>query len=279
MSAASLYEPHLVRVDEIVDETHDTRTLRLSFQDAGVAESFSFKAGQFGEFSVFGAGECTLCIASPPTRKGYIECSFKKVGRVTSAMRELNVGDTMGFRGPYGNEFPLEEMRGHSVVFVAGGIGLAPVRCAIWNVLDRREEYEDVTVVYGARSVGDVVFRREIEQWAARPDVRLWQTVDPGGETADWKGHVGFAPAIVEKANPSALNAFAIVCGPPIMTRLTLPLLTRLGFGDDRVYTTLENRMKCGVGKCGRCNIGPVYVCKDGPVFSAEQLKKLPSEY
>ena len=275
----NIYQPFAVRIDAIVDETVDTRTFRLKFVDPGVAETFDFKAGQFGEYSVFGSGESTFCIASSPTRKGYIECSFKAVGKATSAMRRLEVGDVMGFRGPYGNAFPLEKLYGKSVVFIAGGIGLAPVRCVIWNVLDLRDKFKDVTIVYGARTVADLVYKRELEDWGKRADVKLWTTVDPGGETPDWKGQVGFVPSIVEKAAPSAKDAFAVVCGPPVMIKFTLPVLQKLGFADRDIYTTLENRMKCGLGKCGRCNIGPVYVCKDGPVFTAEELKKLPAEY
>jgi len=275
----SLYQPQLMRIESIVDETPDTRTLRLAFQDADVASRFTFEAGQFGEYSVFGAGECTFCIASPPTRRGYIECSFKSVGKVTRALRSLSISDVVGFRGPYGNTFPLHKMEGKNIVFIAGGIGLAPVRCVIWNVLDERPKYNDVTIIYGARSVGDLVYRSELAEWQAMPDVKLWQTVDPGGETSDWAHEVGFVPAIVEKAAPSAKDAFAVVCGPPIMIRYTLPVLAKLGFNEDNVFTTLENRMKCGIGKCGRCNVGHVYVCKDGPVFTAAQLRSLPPEY
>ncbi len=275
----NLYEPHLVKIAGLVDETPDTRTFRLEFLDPEVARTFDFRTGQFGEYSAFGAGECTFCIASSPTRRGYIECSFKTVGKATTALRDLNVGDTMGFRGPYGNHFPLERMEGSSLVFIAGGIGLAPVRSVIWNALDLRDRFKDVTIVYGARSVSDLVYKRELEEWAARPDVTLRQTVDPGGETPGWTGDVGFVPAIVEKAAPSATNAFAVVCGPPVMIKFTLPVLKKLGFAEDRIYTTLENRMKCGIGKCGRCNIGPVYVCKDGPVFTAEEMAKLPQEF
>jgi sulfhydrogenase subunit gamma (sulfur reductase) len=277
--AAHLYTPHLVTVTDIIDETSDTRTFRLEFKDPAVAESFTFKAGQFGEYSMFGWGESTFCIASPPTRKGYIECSFKAAGKVTSALREVNVGDTIGFRGPYGNWFPVDDWVGKNILFVAGGIGLAPVRCVIWNVLDRRDEFGDVTIVYGARSVGDLVYKRELEEWAARKDVKLVRTVDPGGETPEWKGAVGYVTPMVEKTAPSAENSIAVICGPPIVIKLTLPALTNLGFADDAIYTTLENRMKCGVGKCGRCNVGRVYVCKDGPVFTAAQMKALPAEF
>ena len=275
----NLYEPYRVKIADLVDETPDTRTFRLEFLDPEVARTFDFKTGQFGEYSAFGAGECTFCIASSPTRRGYIECSFKTVGKATTALRDLNVGDTMGFRGPYGNHFPLEKMEGSSLVLVAGGIGLAPVRSVIWNALDLRDRFKDVTIVYGARSVSDLVYKRELDEWAARAVVKLHRTVDPGGETPDWTGEVGFVPTVLEKAAPSATNAFAVVCGPPIMIKFTLPVLKKLGFADDRIYTTLENRMKCGVGKCGRCNIGDKYVCKDGPVFRCDELQELPDEY
>jgi NAD(P)H-flavin reductase len=275
----NVYQPHPMRIEEITDETFDTRTFKLAFKDERLRDTFQFSAGQFGEYSVFGEGESTFCIASPPTRKGYIECSFRAVGKVTQAMRRLGVGDVVGFRGPYGNTFPLDAMKGHSVVFVAGGIALPPVRCVIWNVLDLRDQFEDVTIVYGARTVADLVYKRELAEWASRPDVKLWQTVDPGGETPDWKGEVGLIPKVLEKAAPSAENAFAVVCGPPVMIKFTLPVLSKLGFPDDHILTTLENRMKCGIGKCGRCNIGPLYVCKDGPVFTLAEIKRLPAEF
>jgi len=275
----NLYQPQLAAVTAITEETVDTRTFRLEFKDEAFARDFSFRAGQFGEYSVFGAGESTFCIASPPTRDGYIECTVKAAGKVTAELREVNVGDTLGFRGPYGNWFPVDDWLGKDLVFIAGGIGLAPVRCVVWNVLDRRAEFGAVTIVYGARSVGDLVYKRELEEWAARDDVTLVTTVDPGGDTPDWTGKVGFVTPIVEEAAPSAQNAVAVLCGPPIVVKLTLPVLETLGFASDAVFTTLENRMKCGVGKCGRCNIGPVYVCKDGPVFTAAQLQALPAEF
>ena len=275
----TIYQPDLVVVEEIVQETIDTRTYRLRFKDDAKAEGFTFRAGQFGEYSVFGAGESTFCIASPPTRTGYIECTVKAAGKLTGTLAEVNVGDVLGFRGPYGNVFPVDEWEGRNLVFIAGGIGLAPVRCVIWNVLDQRERFGDVTIVYGARSVGDLVYKRELEEWAGRDDVRLVTTVDPGGQTPEWTGEVGYVTPVVEQAAPSPDNAVVVLCGPPIVVKLTLPVLERLGFADTAIYTTLENRMKCGVGKCGRCNIGSVYVCKDGPVFTAAQIKTLPQEF
>jgi NAD(P)H-flavin reductase len=276
---ANIYTPQPVTVLDVIDETADTRTLRLEFQDEALRESFDFRAGQFGEYSVFGAGEATFCIASPPTRKGAVECTFKLVGKLTTALREVGRGDTIGFRGPYGNWFPVDDWKGKDIVFVAGGIGLAPVRCVIWNVLDRRDEFGDVTILYGARSVADLVYKRELEQWAARDDITFVKTVDPGGETPDWDGRSGFVPAVLGEIAPSSANAVAVICGPPVMIKFSFPVLDQLGFADTSVFTTLEMRMKCGLGKCGRCNIGPVYVCKDGPVFTASQLKQLPAEY
>ena len=275
----NIYLPYLTTVEEVIDETPDVRTLRLVFQDEKVRENFTFRAGQFAEYSAFGAGESTFCIASSPTRKGYIECSFRSVGRVTEELRRLEVGDTMGVRGPYGNSYPIEEFYGKNLVFVAGGIALPPLRTLIWNCLDLRDKFGDITVVYGARTEADLVYKQELKEWQERSDVRLVKTVDPGGNGPTWDGSVGFVPTILGEAAPSAENTIALVCGPPIMIKFTLPVLEKLGFTDEQVYTTLENRMKCGLGKCGRCNVGNVYVCKDGPVFTAKQLKAMPMEF
>ncbi len=178
------------------------------------------------------------------------------------------VGDVIGFRGPYGNHFPLDEFRGKDLLFVVGGIALPPLRCLIWNILDRRDEFGAVRIVYGARSVSDLVYKDELAEWEARSDVELVTTVDPGGETPDWKGKIGFVPTALEQYAPPSKNGLAFVCGPPIMIKFSMPVLEKLGFAPEQIYTTLENRMKCGVGKCGRCNIGGTYVCKEGPVFN-----------
>jgi len=275
----NIYKPYLMKVADAVDEAPGVRTLRLEFQDAAVKDAFRFKAGQFAEYSAFGAGECAFCIASPPTRRGYVECTFRKTGRVTADLAEAEIGDTVGLRGPYGNSFPIESWEGKSLVFVAGGIGLPPVRCLIWNVLDLRGKFKNVTIVYGAKTIADLVYKRELDEWRKRSDVTFVATVDPGGETPDWKGQVGFVPAVLKQAAPPSSNTVAIVCGPPIMIKFCLLTLNELGFKPDAIYTTMENRMKCGLGKCGRCNIGKLYVCKDGPVFTAAQLKEMPAEY
>jgi len=275
----SIYRPYLMEIEQIVEETPDVRTFRLKFKNSEESEKFSFKAGQFGEYSVLGEGESTFCVASSPTRKGYIECTFRKAGRVTNALANLEIGDTVGFRGPYGNTFPIEQWEGKNLLYIAGGIALPPMRCVIWNTLDLREKYKNITILYGARSVADLVYKHELNEWEGRPDVRLITTVDPGGQTPDWKGEIGFVPMILEKIAPSSENTVAILCGPPVMIKFTMPVLKKLGFQDKDIYTTLENRMKCGFGKCGRCNVGKVFVCKDGPVFSYEQILSLPEEY
>jgi len=275
----NIYKPHLATIEAVVDETPDVRTLRLVFQDDAVRENFAFRAGQFAEYSAFGFGESTFCIASAPTRTGYIECCFRAVGRVTEALRRLEVGETVGVRGPYGNSFPVEDFFGKNLVFVAGGIALPPLRTLIWQCLDWRDRFRDITIVYGARSESDLVYKHELAEWQQRTDVRLAKTVDPGGDGPSWDGQIGFVPTVLEQAAPSAENSIALVCGPPVMIKFTLPILEKLGFADDVIYTTLENRMKCGLGKCGRCNVGNVYVCKDGPVFTAAQVKAMPQEF
>jgi NAD(P)H-flavin reductase len=279
MASDNIYLPYLMKIENITEEAPLVKTFRLKFADEAEGEQFSFKAGQFAEYSVFGEGESTFCIASSPTRKGYIECTFRETGKVTNALANLNVGDTMSIRGPYGNIFPLDEWKGKSLLFIAGGIALPPMRCVIWNALDTRENFKDITILYGARTVNDLVYKHELKEWGERGDVKLVTTVDPGGQTPDWTGEVGFVPTILDKIAPSSNDTIAIVCGPPIMIKFTFPVLEKLGFTDETIYTTLENRMKCGIGKCGRCNVGEVFVCKDGPVFSLKYLKTLPPEY
>jgi NAD(P)H-flavin reductase len=275
----NIYMPYIMVVDKVTVEALGVKTLRLRFQNEEEGNEFEFQAGNFAEYSAFGEGECTFCIASAPTRKGYVECTFRKAGRVTSGLDRLEEGMTMGFRAPLGNNFPLEDWKGKNLVFVAGGIALPPMRAVIDNVLDRREEFGEVTIIYGAKTVNDLVYKEELKEWEERPDVNLFATVDPGGETPDWKGKVGFTPNVLGEVAPKSDNAIAIVCGPPIMIKFTFPVLEKLGFKDENVYTTLENRMKCGIGKCGRCNVGPMFVCKDGPVFCKTQLNELPPEF
>ena len=279
MEAKNMYIPYQMRIEKVTYEAPQIKTFKLKFVNPEDEAKFSFKAGQFGEYSVFGEGESTFCIASSPTRKGYIECTFREVGRVTAALANCEEGNIIGFRGPYGNTFPMESWFGKNLIFITGGIALPPLRCVIWNALDWRDKFKDITVLYGARTVEDLVYKHELAEWDSRKDIKLIQTVDPGGNTPEWKGEVGFVPTILEKNPPSSKDTIAIVCGPPIMIKLTLPILMKLGFNHEQIFTTLENRMKCGIGKCGHCMVGNNYVCKDGPVYRYDELLKLPLEY
>ncbi len=275
----NIYKPDLMEIVQVRQQTSDVKSVRLRFQDPERAKAFSFRVGQFGIFSAFGYGESTFNICSSSDWKDFIEFCFRRTGKVTDALWQLDEGDTIGFRGPYGNGYPTEAWEGKDLIFIGGGIAMPPIRCAIWYALENREKFGDITIVYGARTVGDLVFTDELDEWAARERVRVVRTVDPGGETPDWKGEIGFVPTVAGNAGLDGHNAVALVVGPPIMIKFTLPVLDKLGMAAGDIYTSLENRMKCGVGKCGRCNAGPVYVCKDGPVFTLEQLKNLPLDY
>jgi NAD(P)H-flavin reductase len=251
----------------------------VRFRDPEAASRFEFRVGQFGIFSAFGAGESTFNICSSSNWRDHIEFCFRKVGRVTEALWNSEVGDTIGFRGPYGNGYPMEEWRGKDLIFLGGGIAMPPIRCAIWYALENRADYGNITIVYGARTVGDMVFVKELAEWAKYPNVRVIECVDPGGQTPEWKGEVGFVPSVFERAQVPATNAVALVIGPPIMIKVTTSVLERSGARLDQAYTSLENRMKCGIGKCGRCNAGEVYVCKEGPVFTFDELRRMPLDY
>jgi sulfhydrogenase subunit gamma (sulfur reductase) len=272
----NIYQPHLMEIIKVIPETADTKTFHIQFIDASLRETFSFLSGQFAEYSVFGEGEATFCISSSPTRRDHLEFSVKRVGRVTDALHQLNQSDIIGFRGPYGNHFPLDRLKGKDLLFIGGGIGLAPLRSLIQNVLDNRSDYREITVLYGARSPRDLCFQYDLATWSRNPSVKMITTVDVGDN--DWKGKVGLVPVVLEEIGPSPAGAVAITCGPPIMIRYTLRSLEKLGFTSSQIWTTLEMKMKCGLGKCGRCNIGPLYVCKDGPVFSFEEIRNFASD-
>jgi sulfhydrogenase subunit gamma (sulfur reductase) len=275
--AANPYQPDLATVEEIIEETPDTRTVRAVFRDPELRESFTYEPGQFQEVSVFGVGEATFCLTSTPTRPGVVEFSVKQVGQVTTALHEMSPGDIVGIRGPFGNWFPYGEWKGKRLLFIGGGIGMAPLRSLLNFCLDNRADYGPIDLIYGARSPQDLCFRSEFDDWRSAPDTRVFLTVDRGDES--WQGNVGFVPAYLMDLAPSPANTIAITCGPPIMIKYVLESLEKLNFAPEQIYTTLEMKMKCGIGKCGRCNIGEKFVCIDGPVFSYAQLKELPPEF
>ncbi|MCS5695860.1 FAD/NAD(P)-binding protein [Desulfofundulus thermocisternus] len=272
--------PFPATIIKIIDETPDVKTFQMAFDDPEVMENFKQKPGQVAQISVFGVGEATISITSSPTKKGLLEFSVKKVGMLTSALHRLEPGCKVGIRGPYGNHFPYEKMKGKDLLFIGGGIGLAPLRALIDFVLaeENRKDYGNIEIIYGARSVDDLCFKYDIlERWPQMPGTKVYTTIDRAEQ--GWEGHVGFVPAYLEEINPTPKNKYAITCGPPIMIKFVLQALEKMGFSDDQVITTLEMKMKCGIGKCGRCNIGSKYVCLDGPVFYLSQLKQLPPEF
>ena len=268
--------PQVGIVTDIRQDTPDVKTFRVVSPAGG--KLFEHKPGQCAMLSVPGISEAMISITSSPTNKSYMEFSIKKCGHLTDWLHSMEVGQMITVRGPYGRPFPVDdELRGKDLFFVAGGIGLAPLRSVINYVRDKRENYGKVDIVYGARSMNDLVDYREIvEEWTATPGFDVHLTIDR--EQEGWPGHVGFVPTYAKELNPD-LNKTVLMCGPPIMIKFTLQGLMELGFDKKQIYTTMELRMKCGIGKCGRCNIGNKYVCKDGPVFRFDQLDELPDEY
>ncbi|NQS71337.1 MAG: FAD/NAD(P)-binding protein [Desulfobulbaceae bacterium] len=273
---ANPYLPDMATVVEVIEETPNIKSFRLVLNDEEKMRSFSFKPGQVGQLSVFGAGESTFVINSSPTRMEYLQFSVMRVGEVTTRLHQLKAGDQVGVRAPLGKPFPVEDMQGKNILFIGGGIGMAPLRTLFTYMLDTRDDYQDITLLYGARSPVDLTYQAELPDWLAREDVKTVLCVD--NEYPGWEHKVGLIPNILLEMNPSPEKTVAITCGPPIMIKFTLQALKKLNFADEQIITTLEKRMKCGVGICGRCNIGTQYVCLDGPVFTYAQLKELPSE-
>lgn len=268
--------PQVGIITGITQETPDVKTFRVNAPEGG--KLFEHMPGQCAMLCVPGVSEAMFSITSSPTNKEFQEFSIKKCGELTSYLHDLQVGDEITVRGPYGNHFPVEtELKGKNLLFIAGGIGLAPLRSVINYVLDNRENYGTVDILYGSRSMDDLVKLEEIQnEWCNAEGVNVHLTIDR--EQEGWDGHVGFVPAYLKELNFTT-DKTALVCGPPIMIKFVLQALKEIGFTDEQVYTTFELRMKCGVGKCGRCNIGSKYVCKDGPVFRFDEVEKLPDEY
>ena len=269
--------PMLGIVTDIRTDTPDIKTFRV--EAIGGGKCFEHKPGQCAMLSIPGVGEAMFSITSSPTLKEYQEFSIKKCGCLTDWLHLMDIGQQITIRGPYGKPFPVDdELVGKDLLFIAGGVGLAPLHSVINYVLDNREKYGKVDIVYGSRSKDDLLDLPEIQSSWMNPDSKMnvHLTIDRPQE--GWDGHVAFVPTYVKELEFTP-DKTVLVCGPPIMIKFVLQALTELGFKNTQVYTTMELRMKCGVGKCGRCNIGNKYVCKDGPVFRFDELGELPAEY
>ena len=268
--------PQVVVVTDIRKDTPDVKTFRILTPEG--KKPFDHMPGQCAMISMPGVGEALFSITSSPTNTEFMEFSIKKCGCVTDWLHAVEPGQQVTVRGPYGNGFPVEtELKGKDLLFIAGGIGLAPLRSVINYCRHYRENYGTIDIVYGSRSKDDLVDYQEItDEWCREDGINVYLTIDR--EQEGWDGHVGFVPNYVKELNPD-VSKTVLMCGPPIMIKFTLAGLKELGFSDTQVYTTMELRMKCGVGKCGRCNIGNKYVCKDGPVFRFDKLGELPDEY
>ncbi|MCU0848933.1 MAG: FAD/NAD(P)-binding protein [Spirochaetes bacterium] len=264
--------PEIATIDEIKDEIEDVKTFYLSFDDKKLDGSFRIKSGQFIMCTVFGAGEFAVSLPPSPENDRF-HISVRKVGKVTDALHELTAGDKVGIRGPFGNGFPFDEIKGKNVVYVAGGIGLIPLRSSIVHVLQHREDFGRIILLYGARSPKDLMYEYMIEKWQKIDGFETFISID--NPVDGWKGEVGFVNQLIEKANVPAENTVAFVCGPPVMFNNVIRDLMARGLKDDSIISTLERHMKCGIGKCQHCAIGRTLVCTDGPVYTYRQIKTL----
>ena len=276
MESNESFIPYVGVIKEMFDETPDVKSFRVVGLDG--KKLFEHKPGQCAMLIVPGVGESMISITSSPTVQEYMQFSIKKCGCVTTWLHNAQPGQQIAIRGPIGNGFPVDTtFKGKDILVIAGGIGLAPVHSVVDYMLAHRSDYGRIQVIYGSRSKQDLVFLKQLqEEWVHAPNLDLNLTIDRAQD--DWDGHVGFVPPYVTEMNPDP-SMTVIMCGPPILIHLSLDALKKLGFKDENVFTTLEMRMKCGIGKCGRCNVGNKFVCKDGPVFSFTQLAELPGEY
>jgi sulfhydrogenase subunit gamma (sulfur reductase) len=268
---ADLIFPEIATITEMRDLAANIKLVKVELNDPEKRKDFIYSPGQFVELSVFGVGESPFGLASSSQRSDILEFAVNRVGTVTEALFRMDVGDQVGIRGPLGNGFPMEQYKGKNILVLGGGIGGAPLRPIIQTIFDNRMDYGKVSILWAARSPDLLVFTEEYDDWSAQPNVEMHITVDKAPE--GWKHDEGLITTLIEKINPSALNTVTVTCGPPIMIKFTMATLDKLGFKPEQNWVTLEAKMKCGVGKCGRCNMGGKYICIDGPVFCFEEVR------
>jgi NAD(P)H-flavin reductase len=269
------YQPHMARIVRIYRMVEDNHLFTLRLLDDRLAQTFQHRPGQFVMLSVPGAGEMPISISSSPTRQGVLELCVRRVGRVTNALYRLHTNDVIGVRGPYGNGYPLEEMKNNDVLLAAGGLGMAPLRSLLWYALDHRDQFHNITLMYGAKRPDEMLFREELQDLVDRADINCLLTVD-ADPSGSWKNRVGLLPTLFDHACIEPLRTYAAVCGPPVVYKFILRKLLELGFPKNRILMSLERRMKCGIGKCGHCSIGYKYTCLEGPIFTYWDAINLP---
>jgi NAD(P)H-flavin reductase len=269
----NIYLPHPARILRLVEENSQIKTFELAFTNPFHNNAFTFRPGQFMMVSAPHCGEGPISIASSPTRPGSIELSVRQAGKLTTALHSMKEGDLVGMRGPYGRPFPVASLADRDLVFVAGGIGLAPLRSLINYCLDQEGEFGSITLLYGSRSPLDIAFARDIKVWQEQAQVTCLLTVDTA--TPGWQGETGLVTTLLDKISPNPERTSALICGPSVMIRATMPALVKIGFSDDSIITTLERHMKCGIGVCRHCHMDSTLVCTDGPVFTLAQLRTL----
>jgi len=260
------FRPWPARITSITELTATEKLFELRLIDETVREAFDFTAGQFVELSIFGVGEAPISISSAPSKQGFIELCIRETGTVTSAIHRMRCGDVVGIRGPFGRGFPFEDMKGQDVLLVAGGLGIAPLKSLINHIHDERQDFGDVTILLGARNPSEILFRHEFDMWKHREDFNLIMTVDNPDE--DWDGEVGLVTLLFGDLEVDPDNTFGAICGPPVMYPFVVEEMRKKQLNVDRIYVSIERRMKCGIGLCGHCAVGHQYTCLEGPVFS-----------
>lgn len=277
------YLPIPVRLNKVTleNEAKDLKTFDLAFVNPQDAKAFKFVAGQFAMISINGIGEAPFGIASSPMNGAVLQFTVKRYPRgvLTTALHNLSVGQVLGLRGPFGNGYPVKELESKNILVVGGGFALTTLRSLANYVLYKknRAKFGKLTMFVAARNPGEMLYKEDLEEWSKRGDIEVIQTIDNPVE--GWKGKVGYAAPVLKELAPCPENTYAVVCGPAIMIKTCLFVLFELGFPPERIVTSMEMKMKCGIGKCGRCNIGSKYVCMDGPVFTHKQLQELSGEY